>query len=677
MLDYHKVPLTVFLVLFITVAIAPRFLLLWGATMLLAALAEWLCPKLPSSIQNKIRQRLPEGIEENRWFTELRSGITQIRPFLITAIYFCCAPIALVWMFCHWLKKLLPGQQKKQSSAMNASDDCIVFLQRKEITSKDEDSNFFHSPAFATTAIGLFACGLPAALTYMLYKYWGIDAILGHPSLDPQFHKIVVVIGFYFMSLSWCLMAFFIRAWFTFPLNFMGNEDEYHVDKNGVRRKSENWFSRVLAGNCVAQSPDYLSWQDIRQLKYESPMRLHPLPTKLFDANSIEYKALNKLAAIYDTFIDHVGREERISISTKGQGTFAQNLTLSLASMTGDERAKLFYATRKWAPHVVIDEKTQEKLLGSAVLREPQYTQVWFDLLTSKTATRKRQSSLQAGEILNDGEFEIVERIASGGQATAYLAEKKSTSNQNTGAKEPQYVVLKEFILSSSDAVGALLESAREFESEASLLSVLDHPHIVKRLDFFSEDRRAYLVLEHLEGTSLRKLVQEKGPLDKEQVIELASQMCDVLQYLHSQTPSIVHRDFSPDNLIVHPTKGIMLIDFSLSGSQSGKVKRTVVGKHSYTPPEQFREQACPQSDIYALGATIYFMLTGRDPKPISCSNPQTIDESISPELSRIVQKATTIDLEHRYPEASWLKLDLEALLSGSPGILPVLESSE
>lgn len=652
-LDYHKVPLTVIL----SLLVFPQLMLLWVPFIMLWSLAEIIYPRLPEATRDKIKSLLPAGLESNRWFTEMRAGVGQVRPFVLIAIYFGCAPIALVWMFWHWLRSLLPHKTEPKRG-IDRQDELVVFVQKKEVSKKDEETNFFHSPAFTLTAIGLFGCGLPAAITYLLYRFWGIDAILGYPSHDPRFNVIIVIVGFYLMSLAWSLMTLFLRAWLTFPLNFMDNEDEVHLSAKGLEKKSQNWFARVLTYNCAFQSADSLEWKDIRTLNYEATMRYYPLPDRLLDADSILYKILNRLAAFYDSIIDSVGRAEKVSFSTAAQAGFTANkISLNLAELTGEERARLFYATRKFGPHVTIDEGTQEKLLGSAVLREPQYTQIWFDLLTSKPE-RKRQTALQQGDILDD-RYKIVERIASGGQANAYLAHR---AHQNENQDQNKYV-LKEFILSSSDAVGALLESAREFESEASLLSLLEHPHIVKKVDFFAEDRRAYLVLEHIEGKTLRQIVQERGPLEENQVIELARQMCEVLSYMHLQEPPVIHRDFSPDNIILHETRGIVLIDFSLSGSGTGRGKRTVVGKHSYTPPEQFREQACPQSDIYALGATLFFLLTGRDPKPISCSSPKAAKPGVSNEMNEIVEKATSIDLEKRYANISWLQLDLQSLV--------------
>ncbi len=669
--EYHKVPLCVLL----SLLLFPKLILLWIAFVLVWTFCQWLYPRLLPDWQRTASELLPQRLTENRWFKEIDSGVSQVRPFIFAAFYFFCVPLALVWMGVHWLGKLFVGPKSVTKAGLERSDEVMFFTRNKELASKDEENNFFHSPVFSLTALGIFACGLPAVLTYFLYTLWGIDAILGYPSSDPRFSVAIVIIGFYLMSLAWGLMAFFFRAWFTFPLNFLGKEEELKLDSFGIKTQSKNWFETVLTWNCARSNAEYLDWNIVKSLRYESTIRFYPLPVSgLFNNNSALFKLMNRIAFLFDSIVDRVGRAEIIRFSTAREHEQIGNcITLNLSDLSAGDRARMFYATRRWAPHVFIDDRTQEKLLGSAVLREPQYTQIWFDLLTSKPE-RKRLNVLKKGELLADGEFEILEKIATGGQATTYLARRKKLETGADGvdeatepigalsaAKAPEHenCVLKEFVLSSSDVVGALLESAREFETEASLLTLLKHPRIVKMLDFFSEDRRAYLVLEHVKGVSLRKLVQENGPLPEKLVIELGVQMCEVLDYLHSQTPALVHRDFSPDNIIYSDEKGISLIDFSLSGSKQGQAKRTVVGKHSYTPPEQFREQSSSQSDIYALGASLYFLLSGKDPKPISCSSPRSATGLCSEALNEIVQKATKLDLEERYTDVKWILLDL------------------
>jgi serine/threonine-protein kinase len=312
----------------------------------------------------------------------------------------------------------------------------------------------------------------------------------------------------------------------------------------------------------------------------------------------------------------------------------------------------LFNQLRLWAPQATIDARAQEELVGAVVLQnDVRYTQIWFDALTSRSAT-KRTSQLEKGEQLLNGEWTILERLASGGQATAYLAHRRD------GTK----CVLKEFILSRAENSGALIESARDFEAEASLLSQLQHDRIVKLIDFFAEDGRVYVVLEHIEGQSLRELVKEKGPLDQRQAVEIALAVCEILSYLHGLTPAMVHRDLTPENIIVQPDGRIKLIDFSLAIRHKEKTMTASVGKNSFTPPEQFQDQACPQSDIYALGATLYYALTGVIPKPLSKSSPKQMRPEISATLNDVVERATELELAQRYESIEWVRLDLESL---------------
>jgi serine/threonine-protein kinase len=137
--------------------------------------------------------------------------------------------------------------------------------------------------------------------------------------------------------------------------------------------------------------------------------------------------------------------------------------------------------------------------------------------------------------------------------------------------------------------------------------------------------------------------------------------MCDILQYLHSQTPPIVHQDFTPDNLLVSENGKLKLIDFMVAKQESVDTSTsTVVGKHHYMPPEQFRGKSTTQSDIYALGATLYFMLTGQDPEPMSQLH-------VSGSLDPIISRATALDTAQRYASAQEVKADLQQLLAVSP----------
>jgi len=225
-------------------------------------------------------------------------------------------------------------------------------------------------------------------------------------------------------------------------------------------------------------------------------------------------------------------------------------------------------------------------------------------------------------------------------------------------------VVLKESILPVYVDVNVRRDALERFQKEALMLSKLDHGQIVKLRHFFVEDHRSYLVLEHIDGMSLRQLVLEDGPLPVEAACELAVQMCAILTYLHSLVPPVVHRDFTPDNLIYNSRGVLKLVDFNVAQQTDATTTGTVVGKHAYIPPEQFRGKPTTQSDIYALGATLYFILTGQDPEPISQSHPIIIRDEVGERVDGMVARATAIDTRERY--ATILQLQDE-LLEGSP----------
>jgi len=126
----------------------------------------------------------------------------------------------------------------------------------------------------------------------------------------------------------------------------------------------------------------------------------------------------------------------------------------------------------------------------------------------------------------------------------------------------------------------------------------------------------------------------------------------------------VVHQDFTPDNLIVDESGALKLIDFMVAKQLAADDSETstVVGKHHYMPPEQFRGQATRQSDLYALGCTLYFLLTAEDPEPMSEAHPILKNASVSGELDALIAKATQLDLSRRYKSAKEIQADLDNL---------------
>jgi serine/threonine-protein kinase len=120
-----------------------------------------------------------------------------------------------------------------------------------------------------------------------------------------------------------------------------------------------------------------------------------------------------------------------------------------------------------------------------------------------------------------------------------------------------------------------------------------------------------------------------------------------------------VHRDFTPDNLILRKDGTLKLVDFNVAQQKESTATGTVVGKHAYLPPEQFRGQTTTQSDIYSLGASLFFILTGEEPEPISQQEVQRLKPEVSDRLAQAIKKATAIELGDRYLQAADLERDL------------------
>jgi tRNA A-37 threonylcarbamoyl transferase component Bud32 len=280
--------------------------------------------------------------------------------------------------------------------------------------------------------------------------------------------------------------------------------------------------------------------------------------------------------------------------------------------------------------------------------KDPSYTQIWLDSLLAPPR-REKLIPLISGSSLQGGKYVLEGKLGAGGQGSAYLARK------DDGTK----VVLKEYILPIYVDAKVRRKALENFENEANMLEQLTSPLIVKLQGFFVEDHRGYLVLEHIDGPNLRDYVIEHGPLPESKVIQYGVAMCDVLTHLHSQSPPIIHRDFTPDNIILSGHDSIKVIDFMVAQKNDQHATGTVVGKHAYLPPEQFRGRATLQSDIYALGCSLFYLLTAEDPEPLTTSNPILIKDTVSGALDAVVAKATAIESTDRFKSAQDMKTAL------------------
>lgn len=254
---------------------------------------------------------------------------------------------------------------------------------------------------------------------------------------------------------------------------------------------------------------------------------------------------------------------------------------------------------------------------------------------------------------LLENRYIILKTLGQGGMGAVYLALDTRVDNVPVAIKEM-----------STRAVGGDLQAAiAAFKKEAHMLSNLQHPQLPRLFDFFSgRGGRWYLVMDYLEGQTLQEVAESRGPIPEEEVLNWARQLCEILDFLHKQTPPIVFRDLKPANLMLTPEGRIILIDFGIARyfevESSGDT--CDYGFNGFVSPEQFGiKQVDTRSDIYALGAILHYLLTGQDPvkKPFEFEPPsQTV--KISPHLEAAIMKALEMQAENR-PESMGEMLDL------------------
>ncbi|MDB9522312.1 FHA domain-containing serine/threonine-protein kinase [Dolichospermum circinale CS-1225] len=202
--------------------------------------------------------------------------------------------------------------------------------------------------------------------------------------------------------------------------------------------------------------------------------------------------------------------------------------------------------------------------------------------------------------------YQIIRTLGKGGMGTTYLAWDAIGETTNV----TQLLVLKEM-----NADMAKIPKARElFEREASILKYLNHEGVPKYYDFFVEDGKKYLAMELIHGQDLEKRISLTGPVTPPQAIAWMVQTCDILDYLHGQEPPLIHRDIKPANLMVRGSNNsIVVLDFG-AVKEIGTKPGTRIGAVGYCAPEQERGQPLTQSDLYAIGPTLIFLLTGENP---------------------------------------------------------------
>lgn len=280
------------------------------------------------------------------------------------------------------------------------------------------------------------------------------------------------------------------------------------------------------------------------------------------------------------------------------------------------------------------------------------------------------------GKILDD-RYEIIELIGSGGMANVYKA---------LCHRLNRYDAVKIM----RDETAANTELRRRFRAESQAVAMLSHPNIVSVYDVSHSDDVEYIVMELIDGITLKQYLQKKSVLDPSEVLDFTIQTAKALEHAHSK--GIIHRDIKPQNIMLLKDGMIKVADFGIASLENTVEENNgeTVGSVHYIAPEQARGEAPDaRSDIYSLGIVMYEMLTGKLPyvgnsdvevavkhmntDPVT---PRDIVPSIPEELERICLKAMNSNIDERYQSASEMLADLEEYKSQSLAA-HVLEDSE
>jgi serine/threonine protein kinase len=330
---------------------------------------------------------------------------------------------------------------------------------------------------------------------------------------------------------------------------------------------------------------------------------------------------------------------------------------LNLSALSSSEKDELFTALSRFVPQELLTPEVLylqvQALSGKANSDLSGYTQIWLDEYNANFEL-SNNVTLAPGAKCGNGRFVISMTIAVRFNSSTYLA------SSFAGEK----VVIKELVapLDGDDENDNVVQKKllEQFNREAAILAELAHPSIVEVVDHFIENHRSYIVMTHAQGQNIREYVRLNGALPEAEVLKIALQMAGVLQYLHHHNPIILHRDFTPDNLVYAPDGSIKVVDFGAANLYNTGKTATLIGKQNYMPPEQLRGKPSPASDIYAFGASLSYLLTGKDLP--SMGKLPTFDESrVSSELIALIQRCTAFEPEER-PDCDEVISQLEAI---------------
>jgi serine/threonine protein kinase len=269
------------------------------------------------------------------------------------------------------------------------------------------------------------------------------------------------------------------------------------------------------------------------------------------------------------------------------------------------------------------------------------------------------------------GHYRILRQLGKGSFATAYLAE---------------HLYIEKLAAIKILHISINAQSYQEFQAEARINARLDHPHIIRLLDFGFHQQTPYLVMEYAPNGTLRQLYPKKSLMPPQQIVKYVSQIAAALDYAHQQ--NVIHRDVKPENLLLNSKNELMLSDFGIAimqQTQQSSSAQGIAGTPIYMAPEQFRGTSLPASDQYALGILVYEWLCGEPPfsgnayalsyqhvqqlpRPLSIQVP-----GISPAIDQVVLRALAKNPSHRFSSVQDFALALQAAIFATQ---PFLQSA-
>ena len=276
-----------------------------------------------------------------------------------------------------------------------------------------------------------------------------------------------------------------------------------------------------------------------------------------------------------------------------------------------------------------------------------------------------------APETILQGRYRIIRLLGQGGMGAVYEA---------TDERLDTTVALKETLFTDE-------RLRKQFEREARLLARMHHPALPRVSDHFSEGEGQFLVMQYIAGDDLAQMIKGKpGPFPADQVLTWGDQLLDALDYLHTQDPQIIHRDIKPQNLKLTSRGQIILLDFGLAKGQAGGISLVTTSPSiygytpNYAPLEQIQGLGTDaRSDIYALSATLYHLMTGVKPpdaltraaalvngQPDPLAPAHEINKAIGTEVSNILARAMSQNREQRFPSAAAMRGALNEIGDGS-----------